>query len=168
MSAESKQKYKNKAIGHLIKGLSDNNLSAALPFFKNKVNLLYRSSVLSSIHQAIDDGYAVLIVTASPSFAVSNCLSYLPVIVLGTEFEKKHNIYTGHLESENCYSLEKVKRINEWALSNNVKLSIKSAWGDHLSDFDMLSLSENRYWIKEKKLRKKIIDLDPDANFIDK
>ena len=89
VSSESKQKYKNKAIGYLIKDLSDNNLSIALNDFKNKVKLLYRPLVLSSIHQAVSDGCTVLIVSASPSFAIIEYLSDLSVIVLGTEFEKK-------------------------------------------------------------------------------
>ena len=168
ISSESKQKYKNKAIGYLIKDLSDSNLSIVLNDFKNKVRPLYRPLVLSSIHQAISDGCTVLIVSASPSFAIIECLSDLSVTVLGTEFEKKGNNYNGLLKSKNCYGQEKVNRINQWALSNNIKLSVKSAWGDHLSDYDMLSLSPKRYWIREEKLYKKIIDLDPNANFVDK
>ena len=162
----SKQEYKNKAIGYLIRGLSDMRLSVALKGFENKIKFLYRPSVLASIDRALEDGFVVMIVTASPSFAISNCMSDLPVIVLGTDFEKKENIYTGHLKSENCYGQEKVKRINEWAKSNNITLNVQSAWGDHLSDFEMLSLSEKRYWIGGEQLRKLIISRDPEANFV--
>jgi len=162
----SKQGYKNKAIGYLIKDLSGMRLSGALKDFRNKVKFQYRPSVLTSIDLAIQDGCTVLIVTASPSFAISDCVSDLPVIVLGTEFEKKENIYTGLLKSKNCYGQEKVNRINEWASSNKTTLSVQSAWGDHFSDFDMLSLAEKRYWIGGKKLQKLIIDCDPDANFM--
>ena len=85
----SKQGHKNKAIGYLIKDLSDMRLSGALKDFRNKVKFLYRPSVLTSIDKTIQDGCTVLIVTASPSFAISDCVSDLPVIVLGTEFEKE-------------------------------------------------------------------------------
>ena len=162
----SKQGYKNKAIGYLIKNLSDLRLSWALKNFRNKVRSLYRSSVLNSIDQAIQDGCTVLIVTASPSFAISDCMLDLPVIVLGTEFEKEGNIYTGLLRSENCYGLEKVNRINEWATSNKVTLNVQSAWSDNFSDFDMLSLSEKRYWVAGEHLRKLLMDCDPEANFL--
>jgi HAD superfamily phosphoserine phosphatase-like hydrolase len=162
----SKQGHKNKAIGYLIKDLSDIRLSGALKDFRNKVKFLYRPSVVASIDQAIEDGCAVLIVTASPSFAISDCVSDLPVIVLGTEFEKKENIYTGLLKSENCYGQEKVNRINEWATSNKITLSVQSAWSDHFSDFDMLGLSAKRYWVGGEQLRKLIIDRDPEANFV--
>ena len=162
----SKQGYKNKAIGHLIKDLSSIRLNEALKHFRNKVKSHYRPSVITSINKAIQDGKTVLVVSASPSFAISNCLSDLPVIVLGTEFEKKGNIYTGLLKSENCYGEEKVNRINEWALSNKIALNVQSAWGDHLSDLDMITLAEKRYWVGGKKLQKLVIDLDPDANFL--
>ena len=162
----SKQGHKNRAIGYLIKDLSDMRLSGALKDFKNKVKILYRPSVLTSIDKTIQDGCIVLIVTASPSFAVSDCVSDLPVIVLGTEFEKEGNIYTGLLKSENCYGKEKVSRINEWATSNKITLNVRSAWSDHFSDFDMLSLSANRYWVGGEQLRKLLMDSDPEANFV--
>ena len=162
----SKQGHKNKAIGYLIKDLSDMRLSGALKDFRNKVKFLYRPSVVASIGQAIQDGCTVVIVTASPSFAISDCVSDLPVIVLGTEFEKEENIYTGLLKSENCYGQEKVNRINEWARSNKIELSVQSAWSDHFSDFDMLSLSAKRYWVGGEQLQTLVMDHDPDANFV--
>ena len=161
-----KQEYKNKAIGYLIKGLSDIHLSWALKNFRTKVEFLYRSSVLSSIDQAIQDDCTVLIVTASPSFAIDVCVSDLPVLVLGTEFEKEENIYTGLLKGENCYGKEKVNRINEWATSNKIELSVQYAWSDHFSDFDMLSLSAKRYWVGGEQLQTLVMDHDPEANFV--
>lgn len=162
-----KQEYKNKAIGFLLKDLNNMRLNTALKDFRNKVKFHYRPSVLTSIDKDIQDGCTVLIVTASPSFAIRDCVSDLPVIVIGTEFEKYENIYTGLLKSENCYGYEKVKRLNKWASSNKTILNVQSAWGDHLSDFDMLSLSANRYWFADKKLRKLVIQRDPEANFMD-
>jgi phosphatidylglycerophosphatase C len=164
----SKQGYKNKAIGYLIKDLSDKRLSGALIDFRNKVKFLYRPSVLASIDQSIQDGCTVLIVTAAPSFAISYCLSGLPVIVLGTEFEKEENMYTGLLKSENCYGKEKVNRIKEWATSNKIVLSVQSAWSDHFSDFDMLSLSVKRYWVAGEQLQALVMEHDPEANFLHK
>jgi phosphatidylglycerophosphatase C len=165
-NSTSKQRHKNVAIGYLIKNLNDIHLNKAMLRFKNKVKFLYRPSVLATIDEAIQDDCTVLIVTASPSFAISACMSDLPVIVLGTEFEKKVNIYTGLLKSENCYGQEKVNRINEWATLNNIPLKVESAWGDHFSDFDMLSLSAKRYWVGGKQLREQVMECDTDAHFL--
>lgn len=161
-----KQKYKNNAVGFLIKGLNDIGLSKALHGFKNKVNTIYRQLVLISINNDLQDQCMVLVVTASPSFAIKFCLSDLSVIVLGTEFEKKEGFYTGFLEGKNCYGQEKVNRINQWALSNNIILNVKSAWSDHFSDYNMLNLSKERNWIGGEQLRNLLIDNDPKANFI--
>lgn len=165
-TTRQKQRYKNKAIGYLLKDLSRKRLSAALKYFKTKVKPLFRQSVLTSIDQAVRDGCTVLIVTASPSFAISYCVSDLPVIVIGTEFEEKENSYTGRLRSRNCYGHEKVKRINEWAQSNDIALYVQRAWSDHISDFDMLSLSKERYWVGGEQLQKQVLERDPEANFI--
>lgn len=161
-----KQKYKNKAIGYLIKDFNDNKLNTALNIFKKKVKLIYRPPVMESINQAIKNDLKVIIMTASPTFAIRFCLSDLPVLVIGTEFEKKKNIYTGHLEGDNCYGPEKVNRLKKWAKLNNIELNIQSAWSDHFSDFDMLSLSAKRYWVGGEQLQKQVTSIDPDANFI--
>ena len=124
------------------------------------------SQVLTSIDQAIQDGRTVLIETASPSFAINDCVSVLSEIVLGTEFEKEGNIYTGPLKSENCYGQEKVNRLNKWATHNKITLSVQSAWSDHFSDFDMLILAEKHYWVGGEQLRKLLMDRNPEANFV--
>ena len=164
--SKTAQDNKNKAIGYLIRNLDDEKIRRALRFFRAKVESLYRPAVLASIDQAIRDSCTVLVVTASPTFAVQGCLPHQSILVLGTEFEKRGHVYTGRLESNNCYGLEKVNRINAWAASNNLTLNVQSAWSDHFSDFDMLSMSVKRYWVGDEKLRMHLMTVDPDAKFI--
>jgi phosphatidylglycerophosphatase C len=162
----SKQRYKNRSIGHLIVGLTDLQLSPALEKFRNKVKALYRPSILKAIDQTVQSGCTVLIVTASPTFAIDSCTSELPAFVLGTEFERRGGIYTGRLHGENCYGHEKVNRLYEWTKFNNTQLNVESAWSDHFSDLEMLKLSKERYWIGGEQLRKLMIDRDPLGNFV--
>lgn len=162
----SKQRQKNRAIGYLIKDLSEMRLVRALMDFRKKVEFFYRPSVIAAVDQATQEGCTVLVVTASPSFAISNCLRDFPVTVIGTEFETKENIYTGLLKSKNCYGQEKVNRIYEWAISNKISLSVEYAWSDHYSDLDMLNLSAERYWIGGEQLQKQVMVLDPKATFV--
>lgn len=161
-----KQRYKNRAIGYLIIGLTDQQLSPPLKQFRNKVRALYRPSILNAIDKAVQRGCTVLIVTASPTFAIAPCTSELPVSVLGTEFEQIEGIYSGHLHGENCYGHEKVNRLYKWAKSNNSQLNVASAWSDHFSDLDMLELSKDRNWIGGDELRKLMMDRDPLGNFV--
>tara|TARA_B100001057_G_scaffold341810_1_gene342681 strand:+ start:69 stop:722 length:654 start_codon:yes stop_codon:yes gene_type:complete len=161
-----KQRYKNQAIGCLIKGLDNIQLRPALNNYRKKVKSIYRPLVMKSIGKASKEGCKVLVVTASPSFAVSICLSDCPVQIIGTEFEKRGDIFTGSIKGESCYGEEKVNRINEWAKQKNISLDVQQAWSDDYSDYDMVNLAMNRYWIGERELEKIVIAQDPEANFI--
>lgn len=161
-----KQGYKNKAIGYLIKGLDDMQLMPALKNYRNKVKTIYRPLVIQSIGQAVQEDCTVIVVTASPSFAASICLADFPLLIIGTEFEKKEHIYTGHTKGKSCYSKEKVNRIKEWAKQKTIALNVQHAWSDDYSDYDMVQLARNRYWIGGHELKKIVLSQDPEANFV--
>lgn len=162
----SKQANKNRAIGYLIHDLDDDCIDRVIESFSARVRPLYRPLVIASIDETIRDGCTALIVTASPAFAVRGCLPCQSIVVIGTEFEKEEDTYTGRLQGENCYGIEKVSRINDWARVNEQSLNVRTAWSDHISDFEMLSLSATRYWVGEEKLREEVMKRDPCANFL--
>lgn len=164
-STRSKQANKNRAIGYLIRNLDDACIGRAVDSFSAKVKCLYRPLVLASIDETIRDGCTALVVTASPAFAVRACLPNQSISVIGTEFEKKEDAYTGRLQGVNCYGTEKVSRINDWAACTQQSLNVRTGWSDHISDFEMLSLSERRYWVGDEKLREQVMKRDPCANF---
>ena len=165
--SEIKQRHKNNAVGSLIKDLDEERLSSALERFRAKVESIYRQEVFASVEQVIQDGGIVLVVTASPSFAVSHCINGPSVSVIGTEFEKNEGKYTGRIEGDNCYGKEKVSRLNSWAAVCNQDLNIQSAWGDHPSDFDMVSLAAKRHWVvRNKRCYEQILSCDPEATFL--
>jgi phosphatidylglycerophosphatase C len=164
---DDKQRLKNQVIGYLIKGLDDARLAPVLRNFRAKIKPLYRSALLKAMRRSIKHGDLVFIVTASPTFAVNGCIDELPVTVLGTEFEQEKNIYTGRLSGKNCYGYEKVQRIAAWCAANNMELNVKSAWSDHFSDFEVVGLAQNRYWLGGARLREQVLNCDPEANFVD-
>ena len=160
------QHYKNKAIGHLIAGISESQLKSALHIFSGKVEKLHRPLLLKKIKEAHQNGASVLIVSASPSFAVSKCVADLPVTVIATEFKKSGNFYCGQLNGQNCYGGEKVSRIELWSQEQKLNCSYTEAWSDHFSDYSMLRLAKQRYWIGGPVLRKIVSEKDPDGNFV--
>jgi phosphatidylglycerophosphatase C len=162
----NKQLNKNKAIGYLINGRTDAQLAPALNKFSKKVHAVCRLQILNKIEQAYTENNIILIVTASPGFAIKHCTRELPVTVLGTDFEKINDIYSGKLESNNCYGYEKVNRLKRWALTAKTELSVSSAWSDHFSDIHMLRLSEKRYWIGAEEFKEKIKESDPSGIFV--
>ena len=93
------QYYKNRAIGHLLIGLSDSDMSDALLSFSNIVGKFFRPILIQKIKEWNKNGVLILIVTASPSFAIKKCVLNLPVFVVGTNFIKMSGRYSGQLES---------------------------------------------------------------------
>ena len=160
------QRNKNRAIGYLLAGLSDADMSEALFSFTANVSKLLRPILIQKIKEWNKSGVLILIVTASPSFAIDKCVSDLPVFVVGTGFAKVSGRYSGKLESPNCYGEEKVRRVENWVEKRGFLVNYIEAWSDHFSDYPMLNMAAKRYWIGGEKLRKLVMDLDSQANFV--
>jgi len=161
------QNYKNQIIGYLISGLSNEDLRVSLLNFQSKVKLLYRPFLQDKIKQHLQSNNIVLIVTAAPSFAIEGCIEGESVFVIGAEFEFDGNQYTGKFNHA-CYGSSKVDRIFSWKNQKKIELNYIEAWSDSFSDYSMLSLSNNRYWIGGKSLQDLITINDPSGNFLDK
>ena len=126
-SSESsfRQICKNKMIGSLISGYKKEKLQRALERFEKKVNPLYRNFLINKIRASDLNGDLVIVVTASPQFAVSFCMADLPVIVVGTEFKKNGAFYSGELDGTNCYGSEKVKKIKSFMRNASFQINIE-------------------------------------------
>ena len=161
-----KQTYKNKMIGALISGYNKNELQHALARFKRKVKPLYRSLLLNKIRVSDLNGDLIIVVTASPKFAVGFCMANLPVIVFGTEFKKHGAFYSGELDGTNCYGDEKVKRIKNFIRKASYQINIKETWSDDFSDFPMMKMAKQRYWIGDYDFKKQVKKKDPGGQFI--
>ena len=163
---EAVQKYKNKAIGHLISGLSDSQMVKPLNNFTNIVHSLYRPLLLKKIHGSNKQGAVNLIVTASPTFAIKACVSDLPVKVIGTDFKKFEGLYSGAIENIICYGANKPKLIEKWRHRSNLNLSYIEAWSDSFTDYPMLKMGVRRYWIGGSLSKKEVLCKDPGGVFI--
>jgi len=164
--AGSKQRQKNNAVGHLISGLTDGDMTRALGQFRDKVRTLYRPLMLEKINESIENRTSILIVTASPSFVISHCVSDLPVTVIGTQFKKRGDSYCRQIVGKNCYGDEKVNRIKSWRQDKGINYSFTEAWSDHFSDYPMLKMAKQRYWIGGSALREIVNLNDPSGNFV--
>ena len=160
------QRNKNRAIGYLLAGLSDADISEALLSFTVNVSKLFRPILIQKIKEWNKSGVLILIVTASPSFAIDKCVSDLPVFVVGSSFAKVSGRYSGKLESPNCYGEEKVRRIENWVEKRELLVNYIEAWSDHFSDYPMLKMAKHRYWIGGSALREVVGLNDPSGNFV--
>ena len=160
------QRNKNRATGYLLAGLCDADMSEALLSFTNNVSMLFRPMLIKKINEWNKNGVLILIVTASPSFAIDKCVSDLPVFVVGTSFAKVSGRYSGKLESPNCFGEEKVRRVESWVKKREFLVNYIEAWSDHFSDYPMLKMAGKRYWVGGEKLRKLVADHDSQAIFV--
>ena len=160
------QIYKNLLIGYLVSGFTDEGLKQTLKKFKIRVDKLFRSFLVEKIKQYHSKNVLVLVVTASPAFAVKACLLDLPVHVLGADYKKELERYNSKNLYIPCYGEDKVTRIIEWQKKNNLELNFIESWSDSFSDYPMAILAKNRFWIGGNKLKKKMESNDPHASFI--
>lgn len=164
--SENFQSVKNKAIGQLISGYSEEQLKPAMRNFYKRVKVILRPEVMDSLQKNLDLKNEVIIVSASPEFILNDFFSQLEVQIIGTRFHIEDNKFTGTLKGQNCYGNEKVKRLNEWSKINK-KNFIFEAWSDHESDIPMMNLAKNQFWIVDKKKLETISKINPNATFLE-
>ena len=145
--AKEIQTSKNNLVANLIKGMSIEEINIIVNAFQEKTRTHIRPRVLDRIKKFSLEDKHILIVTASPSFAIDGFFEDDKIHVIGTEFTIKDGVYDGNIETTSCYGYEKVKRINQWSIINNVEIKILESWSDSLSDLPMMNLTDNRFWV---------------------
>jgi phosphoserine phosphatase len=149
------QLVKNRLIGELIKGRKIDDVRQALACHKKYVNSCLRKKVLYHLQNYLDDGKIILIVTASPYFAVSYCIQEYPFTVIGTDFEVNDGVYGSDAVGSICYSNGKVDKISSW-ISENIQGQYEyfESWSDEISDLPMLNLSKKQVIVCDKNVEK--------------
>ncbi len=163
---ESFQRYKNKIIGFLVSGLSVYKLDKIMGGFKIRVKSMFRQSLLEIITNHIKNNNKVLVVTASPTFAVEACLEGLSLEVIGVDFEIIDDHYTGNYNNL-CYGEKKVQRIMELSEAYNEDFCFTEAWSDCFSDKGMIDLAEKKYWIGNENMKKRVNKCRPNDHFLE-
>ncbi|MAJ81457.1 MAG: hypothetical protein CMF41_00910 [Legionellales bacterium] len=161
-----RQICKNKMIGYLISGYKRDQLQSALERYKKKVEPLFRNLLINKIRETNHNKDLAVVVTASPTFVVSFCMTDLPVIVIGTEFKMNGVFYSGELDGNNCFGYEKVKKVKKLIKSLSLQINIKESWSDNFSDYPMMKMANHRYWIGDFRLKNQVNKIDPDGRFI--
>ena len=164
--SENFQSVKNKAIGQLISGYSEEQLKPAMRNFYKRVKVILRPEVMDSLQKNLDLKNEVIIVSASPEFILNDFFSQLEVQIIGTRFHIEDNKFTGTLKGQNCYGNEKVKRLNEWSKINK-KNFIYEVWSDHESDIPLMNLAQTQFWIVDKEKQETISKINPNATFLE-
>lgn len=162
-NAEQIQRAKDRCVGGLLRGLSENQVQPVLLRYRDDVLPLVRRELEALMCERTAAGEQVLVVTASFELAVREALRDFPVAVLGTRFEARGGMFTGAIEGEGCYGAAKVPRIRAWAHAQTIRQCFSEAWSDSLSDMPMMRLSENRVWICRDSEQSKFFEQDPEG-----
>ena len=95
----------------------------------------------------------LIAISASPSFLIERELKKIDFdIVIATDFEFSHEKFKSKILSKNCKNIEKVRRLNEWAESENIKYNVVNFYSDSIADKPLYDLAENKFWINNGKI----------------
>jgi HAD superfamily phosphoserine phosphatase-like hydrolase len=146
---EKLQGVKVEIIGSLIGGYSVNSLKKRLRVYTFLTKLTYQKFMVDILKRFVHDQYHVIIATASPTFAIADLFGK-NVIVIGTEFVIKNDLYTGQVQGEPCFAESKACMVNEY-LKNNNFTDVEAAYSDDEIDKPFLLLARESYIVSKIK-----------------
>lgn len=164
---EQVQRAKDRGVGALLRGLSEEQVRSSLLRYRKDVLPLIRPELAALMRERAAAGQQVLVVTASAEHAVREALRDFPVTVLGTRFELREGLFTGDVEGEGCYGAAKVPRIRAWADAQPAPPRFVEAWSDAWwSDLPMLELADKRVWVCREGQVERIRERDPQGEIV--
>lgn len=141
-----------------IEGVEEAKLQEIVKGFFNDVilNILY-TDALDMIKKTSNDGYKVILISASPEFYINEFMNIDGVYhTIGTKFLFEDGKFSCKMKGENCKGEEKVKRLMQFLRRSDMDVDLKKSlmFSDSLSDSPLLNLVGNPYLINYKKKTK--------------
>ena len=138
----SNHRAKEIMLNRFIGGMKEQDLiNACQSFSANILPGIIRPAALTRIREHQQEGTEVVVVSAAPTYWVSEWCSQHHIQLIATKLEVKAGLLTGNINGKNCHGREKVLRILEaFDLSN---YSTIHAYGDTKGDQPMLSLAHH-------------------------
>ena len=141
-------KAKQHIFAHLFEGMRIEKFDKLCHTFAEEHQYLLRPQGIQRVHEALEAGKQVLVVSASidnwvrPFFLVRGLEG---VEVLGTQIEVVDGRLTGRFLSRNCYGAEKVRRITDVFPHDRQAYTIE-AFGDSRGDKEMLAFADQGHY----------------------
>lgn len=141
-----------------IEGVEEAKLQEIVKGFFNDVilNILY-TDALDMIKKTSNDGYKVILISASPEFYINEFMNIDGVYhTIGTKFLFEDGKFSCKMKGENCKGEEKVKRLMQFLRRSDMDVDLKKSlmFSDSLSDSPLLNLVGNPYLINYNKKTK--------------
>lgn len=136
-------KAKQKIFTLFYKGVKAEDFSRMCQTFAQDCSCLLRKQAILKLHEALQKGYKVLVVSASPDLWVRPFVGIGPVVI-GTQLEVADGKITGRFKTKNCYGPEKVNRIKAVLKGKREDYEI-IAFGDSRGDREMLDFADKGF-----------------------
>ena len=113
----------------------------------------WNTKVLELIEAKRNEGYKVIIVTASPDVYVKHVCEYLKYDgFIATKTLDDGKYLTGAFDGEVCNFKEKPKRIEEFLAGEKPEHTI--SYGNSSGDFEMLKVCDESYFVKKLDIKR--------------
>ena len=124
--------------------------------FNNQIIHAIRQEVKAEISFHSRESARIVMLSSSIMPLCRNVAEYLGIEdILCSNLQVKNGIYTGYTEGPLCFGKEKVTRLSEFCIGNNIDPSICWYYGDSISDLQALSIVGHPVCINpDKKLRR--------------
>lgn len=121
-------------------------------FAEIEIPAMLIDKVWSQLNQLRNNGYEIVLLSASCSVWLKHWCERENITLLCTELEVVNGKLTGRIHGENCYGPEKVTRLKQVYELDKVKHIV--AYGNHKSDFYYMDLAHEAYLVKGNQLER--------------
>ena len=139
-------KAKQRVFSWFFKGMLIDDFNHLCTEFVLHNKQLLRPKGMKAIKKAIEEGSQVVIISASIDNWVRPFFDEMGnnIIVVGTKFEVNNNHLTGKFTTNNCYGVEKVRRLQ--ALFPQRETYTLIAFGDSRGDKELLAYANQGFY----------------------
>ncbi|MBU3074206.1 HAD-IB family hydrolase [Clostridium estertheticum] len=149
-----------KTFIRFIDGIEENDMKKIVKeFYEKRLSKILYKDAIDTIKKMKKQGYKIYLISASAEFYLSELYNIKEVDkVIGTRFIKEHGLHRNQILGENCKGEEKVKRLKEVLLKENIEVDFENScmFSDSLSDLPLFNLVGHPYLINYKKTHDKI------------
>jgi len=142
----TRQEAKEKVLALFLKGMERKKLEElGSSYAQNRLAQLIRKKALLALHDHLQAGDRVMIISASPDFYIrswAQTVGNIEVHSTRLEFDSVGH-FTGHILGKNCYGPEKVARLT--AVVPDLDRYTLVVYGDSKGDHDLYKIAQQAH-----------------------
>lgn len=123
-------------------------------FYKEKLSCIIYKDAYDTMKKLKSEGCLIYLISASAEFYLNELYNIKEVDkIIGTRFRVNGGLHTRFIEGENCKGEEKVNRLKEELLKDNIEVNFKDSYmfSDSLSDMPLFKMVGHPYLVNPKK-----------------